>query len=89
MLGMNMQRVQQRQHLRAEETIQECGKSQLFHFLGLRLRLRALVGLTDQDLKLTTSAVKPCTLPTPPLSSGLPRARTTPTKSRETPPKNS
>jgi hypothetical protein len=29
---MNMQRLQQRGHRRAEETIQKCGKSQLFHF---------------------------------------------------------
>ena len=32
MLRMNVQRLQQRQHRRAKQTIQECGKSQLFHF---------------------------------------------------------
>src|SRR5882762_9088273 len=35
MLGVNMKRLQQRQHRRAEQTIQKCGKSQLFHFSDL------------------------------------------------------
>src|SRR5260370_21726523 len=37
MFWMNVKPVQQRQHLRAEQTIQKCGKSQLFHFQILRL----------------------------------------------------
>src|SRR4029077_15673442 len=36
MLRMNVQRLQQRQDGRAKQTIQKCGKSQLFHFQTLR-----------------------------------------------------
>jgi hypothetical protein len=35
---VNMQLQQQRQHLRAEQTIQKLGESQLFHFSEVRFQ---------------------------------------------------
>jgi hypothetical protein len=66
MLGMNMKRLQQRQHRRAEKTVQKCGKSQLFHFWILLLSRLVIPRPYDSRRKAvypshTASAINPAT----------------------------